>query len=83
MTRSRPATSSPIACRLRGGTGGNDYRDNITDCNGTPVQIGDMLPIETGNMIGPTQHGMEDLIALDPSAHWDPANEVGHRQLRR
>jgi hypothetical protein len=27
-------------------------------------------------MIGPTQQGVEDLIALDPSADWDPATNT-------
>jgi len=53
-------------------TGGSDYRANIGHCNGIPVGIGDLLESENGNMIGPTAQGVEDLIALDPSASWDP-----------
>ena len=52
--------------------GGDDYRENIATCNGLPVEIGDALTSENGNMIGPTQQGVEDLIALDPGADWDP-----------
>ena len=41
-----------------------------------PVEIGDPLTSENGNMIGPTQQGVEDLIALDPGADWDPATNT-------
>ncbi len=40
---------------------GTDYRDNISNCNGVPVAIGDIIPNEPGNMIGPTMQGMQDL----------------------
>jgi Flp pilus assembly protein TadG len=54
-------------------TGGSDYADNIASCSGIPVGIGDVLESENGNMIGPTNHGVDDLIALDPNARWDTA----------
>jgi Flp pilus assembly protein TadG len=53
-------------------TGGDDYRDNIATCSGIPISIGDSLEAETGNMIGPTSQGVNDLIAQDPNARWDP-----------
>jgi Flp pilus assembly protein TadG len=53
-------------------TGGSDYEDNIGSCAGIPIGIGDVLQSENGNMIGPTKHGVEALIAQDPSAQWDP-----------
>jgi hypothetical protein len=31
-----------------------------------------MLETEPGNMVGPTQQGMESLIAQDSAASWDP-----------
>ena len=52
-------------------SGGSNYRDNIANCNNSIVDIGDQLPTETGNMVGPTKQGVEDLIAQDPGAHWD------------
>jgi hypothetical protein len=52
--------------------GGDDYRENIATCNGLPIEIGDTIQTENGNMIGPTKQGVEDLIALDPNADWDP-----------
>jgi Flp pilus assembly protein TadG len=51
--------------------GGADYEASISGCNGIPVGIGDVLQAEPGNMIGPTKHGIEDLIDLDPNAQWD------------
>ena len=51
--------------------GGSDYEENIASCNGLPVEIGDTVESENGNMIGPTKHGVQELIALDPNAEWD------------
>ena len=54
-----------------GSTGGSDYRNNIANCNTTVLKLGDWLVPETGNMVGPTQQGVNDLIAEDPGAYWD------------
>lgn len=56
---------------LPGSTGGSDYENNIAGCNTNIVQIGDMMTPENGNMVGPTQHGTDTLIAKDPNAYWD------------
>jgi len=58
-----------------GSQGGDDYRSNIASCNGLPVEIGDSLTSENGNMIGPTSQGVNDLIAQDPNADWDPTSK--------
>jgi Flp pilus assembly protein TadG len=58
------------ALDLSGG-GARPYRDNISGCVGTVWAIGDHVPKENGNMVGPTKQGTEDLIALDPDADWD------------
>ena len=64
------------------GSGANDYRDNIKNCNGTVFQIGDTLNVdsEQGNMIGPTKQGVEGggpggmgLKEKDPGAFWNSA----------
>lgn len=52
------------------GTGGSDYRRNIRECVDAVWAIGDSIPIEPGNMTGPTTQGARDLIALDPGATW-------------
>jgi hypothetical protein len=58
----------PIA--LPGGNGGSWYEDNIPGCWPGTAEIGDMVPVEPGNMTGPTGHGTSDLIAKDPGARW-------------
>jgi len=70
-----PGVFHPIRLpRYDGGSqGGDDYRENIASCTGLPVSIGDTLESENGNMIGPTRQGVNDLIAQDPNAQWDPA----------
>jgi hypothetical protein len=55
--------------------GGDQYRDNIGTCNAAQVWPGDWLRMETGNMVGPTNQGMRDLIAQDPDAYWDPITQ--------
>jgi len=39
------------------------------------VEVGDRLRLEPGNMVGPTKHGMDELIAQDPGAHWDSGTQ--------
>jgi Flp pilus assembly protein TadG len=51
--------------------GGDKYRWNIGNCNPTIITIGDEYWIENGNMLGPTNQGVENLIALDSDAYWD------------
>ncbi len=65
----RPGWFFPVALSLN--PGGNEYRNNITGCVGQRWKIGDLIPVEPGNMIGPTSQGTGDLIALDPNATWN------------
>ena len=71
-----PGVFYPVRLPQYGGpsAGGDDYRENIASCNGLPVEIGDSLTSENGNMIGPTKQGVEALIAQDPNADWNPTN---------
>jgi hypothetical protein len=48
----------------------------ISECEPYLVEPGDRLQLEPGNMVGPTMHGMEDLIAKDPGARWDPSTNA-------
>ncbi|UCG51303.1 MAG: hypothetical protein JSW58_14075 [Candidatus Latescibacterota bacterium] len=57
-------------------TGGSWYRTWIAECEPYLVGVGDRLQLEPGNMVGPTTHGMEELIAQDPGAYWDPADKT-------
>ncbi|MBZ5558991.1 MAG: hypothetical protein LAO77_17090 [Acidobacteriia bacterium] len=51
-------------------TGADDYRGNIEGCNPTVVHMGDPMTQEPGDMTGPTNQGIDDLIAQDPGAKW-------------
>lgn len=52
-------------------TGGSEYRSNVENgCDGT-VEIGDVLQIEPGNMVGPTKQGVDAIIRWDSGAYWD------------
>lgn len=53
------------------GSGGADYRANISGCTGWTYAIGDTVDVETGDMIGPTKQGIDDLVAKDPGATWN------------
>ena len=57
-------------------SGGDDYRDAIGHCIGAPVTIGDYLPLENGVMNGPTNQGVDDLIALDPDATFNTTTKM-------
>jgi hypothetical protein len=56
---------------LPGSIGGNDYRNNIENCNTAIYAIGQFMPPQNGNLVGPTKQGVDGLIAKDPNAYWD------------
>jgi hypothetical protein len=58
---------------IGGVSGGDEYRWNIANCNTTVMGFGDLLMQEPGDMVGPTIQGVEELIAKDPNAYWDDA----------
>lgn len=68
------APSFYFAWAIPGSMGAADYRWNIGNCNTTVMGFNDLITAEPGNMVGPTRQGMDDLIARDPSAYWDTAN---------
>ena len=55
-------------------SGGDWYREFIAECARFTVSVGDSLQLEPGNMVGPTQQGVNNLIAEDPGAYWDDAS---------
>jgi hypothetical protein len=56
---------------MGGDTGGSSYEWNIANCNTTVMGWGDLLLMEPGNMVGPTDQGVDELLAKDPDAYWD------------
>jgi hypothetical protein len=59
----------PIA--LPPDTGASWYEENIPGCWPGTMGIGDLVPVEPGNMTGPTTSGTQELIDKDPTAYWD------------
>ena len=59
-------------------SGANQYEAWIDSCPdpSVVVSIGDHLQVEPGAMVGPTNHGLDDLIAQDPTAQWDPVTNT-------
>lgn len=52
-------------------SGASIYEFNIANGSDSYVEIGDILQVEPGNMVGPTKAGVEALINLDPYAYWN------------
>jgi hypothetical protein len=76
-----PVDPDQASCATGGGggtsAGGATYRNNICTCNDSPVELGQPYDLEPGNMIGPTQQGMDELLGLDPDAYWEPTANGG------
>lgn len=62
----------PAANRGDPDDGGDVYRQYIGQCEPYLVRVGDTLMTKSGNMVGPTNQGIANLLALDPLARWDP-----------
>jgi hypothetical protein len=61
---------------MPGGSGGDFYRENIASCNTTIIPMNSPMVQEPGNMVGPTTQGIDDLLALDPTAYWSGSTVV-------
>jgi hypothetical protein len=57
--------------RIGASNGADDYAENISECNTAVIPIGSPMPAEPGNMVGPTQQGVRELLDKDPGAYWD------------
>ncbi len=51
------------------------YEENIPGCYTGIMEIGQDIPVEPGNMTGPTVSGTQALIDKDPAAYWDAAQQ--------
>ena len=58
------------AIQLPGSAGGADYRNNIATCATPYLRCGNSYSVETGNMVGPTNQGVNDLIGNPPDDTW-------------
>ncbi|MEN6328102.1 MAG: TadE/TadG family type IV pilus assembly protein [Syntrophomonas sp.] len=54
-----PGQYAPLAL---GGSGASIYTYNISNGNSSLIKVGDVIPVETGNMIGPTKQGIQDRV---------------------
>jgi hypothetical protein len=61
---------------MPGGTGGSFYSANISGCNTNTIPMNAPMVQEPGNMVGPTNQGVDDLLLLDPTAYWDGSKVV-------
>jgi len=75
-----PTGPNPEACPgygvQEGENGAAVYRQNLCACNNTDINLGQEYQIETGNMIGPTAQGIDNLIDQDPGASWDESSNA-------
>jgi putative Flp pilus-assembly TadE/G-like protein len=58
------------AIQLPGSVGGADYRMNIGTCSDAYLRCGNFYSVETGNLVGPTKQGVQDLIGNPPTDSW-------------
>jgi len=54
-------------------SGASGYRDAIEGESNYPVSLGDSIPLETGNMVGPTVQGTQTLLDADSTSQWNAA----------
>jgi hypothetical protein len=73
-----PSIYQPIVIPGQG-TGADEYREAIANCIHADYEIGNDMTVEPGNMVGPTKQGIDDLVAKDPDAYWDEANNCPAR----
>jgi Flp pilus assembly protein TadG len=59
-----------------GASGADGYREAIRTDSPYPVSIDQAVPLETGNMVGPTIQGVTDLINADSGSHWNSGTNL-------
>lgn len=78
-----PTDPDQESCDQGGGgsqpSGGATYRRNICSCNQSSVELGEPYEVQTGNMVGPTYQGIDELISEDPNATWTNGEVTGSK----
>jgi hypothetical protein len=62
--------------RIGTNTGANDYRDAIQSCDDQVVPLGVPVPLEMGNMKGPSRQGVTGAVGQDSAAYWDTSTNT-------
>ena len=70
------ATGGTLKALSLRGLGASTFRDDLLQCNGLPVAVGDDLTLLAGNATGLTVQGLSELLARDPAATWDSATNA-------
>jgi hypothetical protein len=75
-----PDDPTQESCQQGGGGGGGggaaapgaaEYRQNICACNKSVIEVGSVLEIQPGNIVGPGLQAVNEVIDRDPNAEWD------------
>ncbi|MEX2355878.1 MAG: pilus assembly protein TadG-related protein [Thermaerobacterales bacterium] len=64
-----------------GGSGANNYRDNLEQGYPGWVEVAEEIPTEPGNMNGPTQQALGDRMTADPWSNYDDIRAGSPRLL--
>jgi Flp pilus assembly protein TadG len=56
-------------------SGGSIYNEWIVNKSSYLVKIGDVLRVESGNMQGPTSHGIDDIFQACPTSYYDQVDK--------
>jgi hypothetical protein len=67
-----------FAIQFPGSSGANDYRNNIRSCPSTAFVCGTSYSVETGNMVGPTAQGVNDLVGNPPNDTYLAVGQYQH-----
>lgn len=70
-----PGQYAPIEL---GGNGASTYTYNISNGYNGLIKVGDVIPVETGNMIGPTRQGIQDRV--NGCHHSPPCTISGYKE---
>jgi hypothetical protein len=72
-----PLTGQTALPVQTGASGNFGFRTAIVDCSGYLHAIGNTLPLLTGVSQGPLVQSIDELLAQDPGAAWDPLANGG------
>jgi hypothetical protein len=72
------APSQFFAINFPGASGANDYRNEIETCYPNALPCAQSLAVKTGNMVGPTSQGVDNLIGNPPSDTYIAVGQYKH-----